>query len=64
MKPIQELLLKSQFPNKKNYVRPGRDSNPGRRSDSPPYWTGMYEAEYDSAALYYPGIYGRILKTN
>ena len=28
----------------KMYKRPGRDSNPGRRSDSPPYWTGLYEA--------------------
>jgi hypothetical protein len=24
--------------------RPGRDLNPGRRSDSPPYWTGFYDA--------------------
>jgi hypothetical protein len=24
--------------------RPGRDSNPGQGSDSPPYWTGLYDA--------------------
>jgi hypothetical protein len=36
----------SQYVLNKNEVckRPGRDSNPGRRSDSPPYWTGLYEA--------------------
>src|SRR5215212_4797788 len=54
----------------KNYCkRPGRDvrsvlfpnriSNPGQGSDSPPYWTGMYDsgcsARSNQASLYYPG---------
>ena len=41
---IKESLPKYQFSNTLTSVRPGRDSNPGRRSDSPPYWTGLYEA--------------------
>lgn len=39
--------------------RPGRDSNPGRRSDSPPYWTGLYDSGFslrsNQVSLYYPG---------
>jgi hypothetical protein len=32
--------------------RPGRDLNPGRRSDSPPYWTGSYDAVVDDPNLH------------
>ncbi|ALI37743.1 hypothetical protein NMY3_03561 [Candidatus Nitrosocosmicus oleophilus] len=43
--------------------RPGRDSNPGQGSDSPPYWTGLYNAI--NAFLYYPGTSNFIItKTN
>ena len=39
--------------------RPGRDSNPGRRSDSPPYWTGLHDSGFslrsNQVSLYYPG---------
>ncbi|TVP41446.1 hypothetical protein NARC_30160 [Candidatus Nitrosocosmicus arcticus] len=40
---------------KKNHIkRRGRDSNPGQGSDSPPYWTGLYNARmhfYTTPAL-------------
>ena len=37
--------------NVKSIKRPGRDSNPGRRSDSPPYWTGLYRAFQLSSSI-------------
>lgn len=49
---------------KKNHIkRRGRDSNPGQGSDSPPYWTGLYNAT--NAFLYYPSTSNFIItKTN
>ena len=47
--------------------RPGRDSNPGRRSDSPTYWTGIYDAKFNNsytASLYYPGALNLFYKSN
>lgn len=53
MKTLEEIIKK----------RPGRDSNPGQGSDSPPYWTGLYNAHECISIL--PGHYNfRKGKTN
>src|SRR6185503_16844424 len=33
--------------------RPGRDSNPGQGSDSPPYWTGLYDSGFSLRSTRY-----------
>lgn len=54
--------LENILKTKKLYKRPGRDSNPGRRSDSPPYWTGLYNANNCISIL--PGHFKFIVLQN